>query len=226
MSILAELKRRNVFRVGVAYLVTAWVLLQIADVVFPALNLPAWSLTLITLLLAAGLVPVLIIAWAYELTPEGVKRESEVDRSQSITGETGRKLNIVTIIMVVVGAALLLTDRFVLGVPDGRGRTSDDIDVPTIAVLPFAATGSDDGGVLAAGLHDDLLTKLAKLGAFRVISRTSMMEYADRTKNMRQIGEELGAGYILEGSVQSVGERVRINAQLIDAPRVYLGGDL
>ena len=218
MSLLAELRRRNVFRVAVAYLVFAWVLLQVADVLFPALRLPGWSITLVAVLLALGFVPALIAAWVFELTPDGLRRESEVDRSSSITRDTGRKLNIATILLVLVGIGLLAADRYFPGTGEtGPDRPAADDGIPVIAILPFQATGSDDGGFLASGLHDDLLTMLHKLGAFRVLSRTSVMEYADTTKNLREIGAELGAGYILEGGVQAMGNRVRINAQLIDA---------
>ncbi|HSM32137.1 MAG TPA: hypothetical protein VK854_15675, partial [Woeseiaceae bacterium] len=218
MSLLAELRRRNVFRVAVAYLVGAWVLLQVVDVLFPALRLPEWTITLVAVLLALGFVPALIGAWVFELTPEGLRRESEVERSASITRDTGRKLNIATIVMVLIGVGVLAVDRYLpeqAGSPAGPAATTDA--VPVIAILPFQATGSDDGGFLASGLHDDLLTKLHKLGAFRVLSRTSVMEYADTTKKMREIGAELGASHILEGGVQAMGNRVRINAQLIDA---------
>lgn len=232
MSLFAELKRRNVFRVAAAYLVFGWLVLQVADVLFPPLSLPEWSITLVAVLLAIGFLPALIISWVYELTPEGLKRESMITSSRSITRQTGRRLDLITIAMVALAAGLLLADRFMLGrdgdapVPAVIDHTTQgdvvsvvakDDTTPVIAVLPFKATGSDDGGFLASGLHDDLLTRLAKLNAFRVISRTSMMEYAGTSKNMRQIGEELGAGYILEGGVQAMGNRVRINAQLIDA---------
>ncbi len=233
MSFFAEMKRRNVFRVAAAYLVFGWLVLQIGDVLFPALHLPKWSITLIAVLLGIGFVAALIVSWVYELTPEGLKRESEVESSKSITRVTGRRLDLITIGMVVSVLALVIIDRFLLdrtnGVPPGPAAeessqgpdtpvASSGDGTPIVAVLPFKAIGSDDGGFLASGLHDDLLTRLAKLDAFRVISRTSMMEYAETTKNMRQVGEELGAGYILEGGVQAMGERVRINAQLIDAP--------
>jgi TolB-like protein/cytochrome c-type biogenesis protein CcmH/NrfG len=232
MSLFAELKRRNVFRVAAAYLVFGWLVLQVADIMFPALSLPGWSITLVAALLVIGAVPALIISWVYELTPEGLKPESKIDPSRSITRQTGRRLDLITIAMVVLAAGLLLADRFVLNQrvdappPAAVDLATQDTAVPVaaiddstpvVAVLPFKATGSDDGGFLASGLHDDLLTRLAKLNAFRVISRTSMMEYAGTGKNMRQIGEELGAGYILEGGVQAMGHRVRINAQLIDA---------
>ena len=222
MSLFAELKRRNVFRVIISYLIFAWVLLQISDVLFPAFGLPAWGIKLVATLLVIGFFPALIISWVYELTPEGIKRESQIDRSESMTSQTGRRLDLVTIVMVVIGAGLLIADRLVPESGVVPAPSSDvagqPIGTPVVAVLPFTATGSDDGGFLAIGLHDDLLTRLAKLDAFKVISRTSMMEYADSSKNMRQIGEELGANFILEGGVLALGERVRINAQLIDAP--------
>jgi TolB-like protein len=227
-----ELKRRNVFGVAAAYLVFAWFILQVADIFFPLLSLPEWSTRLLAALLAIGVLPTLIVSWVYELTPEGLKRESTIDPKRSNTAHTSQRLNLITIVMVVLAVGVLLADRYLLdrhgfeselvsgpGMPVidiGEGAFNDEV-TPVVAVLPFKAIGSDDGGFLAAGLYDDLLTRLTKLKAFRVISRTSMMEYAETGKNMRQIGEELGAGYILEGGVQSIGSRVRINAQLIDA---------
>jgi TolB-like protein/tetratricopeptide (TPR) repeat protein len=218
MSFLVELKRRNVFRVALAYLVFAWVVLQVSDVLFPALYVPAWALTLVAALLAIGFVFIVVFAWVYELTPEGLRREAEVEPDQSITQETGRRLNQLIAVMLVVAVVLLAVEVFETKpapVADQAQPTKRD-GPPVVAVLPFKAVGSDDGGFLAAGLHDDLLTRLAKLGSFRVISRTSMMEYAETTKNMRDIGLELGADYILEGGVQAMGDKVRINAQLIE----------
>ena len=218
MSFLAELKRRNVFRVALAYLVFAWLVLQVSDVLFPALQVPAWGITLVAALLAIGFVFIVVFSWAYELTPEGIRRESEVDRSRSITEQTGRRLNQLIAVMLIVAVVLLAVDVFETEPgPSVQGTQPAKRDgPPVVAVLPFKAVGSDDGGFLAAGLHDDLLTRLAKLGSFRVISRTSMMEYAETTKNMRDIGLELGADYILEGGVQAMGDTVRISAQLIE----------
>jgi TolB-like protein len=230
-SFLSELRRRNVSRVAVAYLVLSWLLVQAADVLFPALNLPDWSVTFVVALLTIGFLPALIFAWVYELTPDGLKLESEIEPAQSITAQTGRRLNFITIALVVVGIGVVLVDNLLFDQPEEEISTDSvnasiaivppttlaDDTSPFLAVLPFKATGSDEGGFLANGLHDDLLTRLARLGAFKVISRTSMMEYKDTTKNMRQIGEELGAGYILEGSVQSLNGRIRVNAQLIDS---------
>jgi len=228
LSLFQELKRRNVFRVALAYAVLSWLLLQVSDVLVDALELPAiWSKALIALLLI-GLIPTLIFSWVYEMTPEGLKRESEVDHDQSITNQTGRKLNIAVIFMLALAIALFAVDRFgskpeFVATPPGKAtssaaETAIDSDVAVVAVLPLQTLSTEEEGrFLASGLHDDLLTRLAQLQAFRVISRTSVMEYANTTKNLRQIGAELGAGYILEGGLQAIGGRVRINAQLIDA---------
>lgn len=215
MSFFVELKRRNVIRVALAYGVFGWLVLQVADVLFPALHLPEWGITLVAVLLAIGFVFALVFAWVYELTPEGVRREREVEPGTSVTSRTGRRLDLLIVAMLVVAIALLVLDPF--GDESGPTGSQPADGPPVVAVLPFKAVGSDDGGLLAAGLHDDLLTLLAKIGSFRVISRTSMMEYAVTAKNMREIGEELGADYILEGGVQARGERVRINAQLIQS---------
>ncbi len=217
MSIFRELKRRNVFRVGIAYVVTSWLLLQFADIVLENIAAPNWVMQVFMLALGLGFPLALFFAWAFELTPEGLKREHEVDRSESITHVTSRKLDFTIIGVMTIAIAYFLVDKFVWVSEEPATTVAVSEERPIVAVLPFKATGSDDGGFLASGLHDDLLTRLAKLDAFKVISRTSMMEYADTTKNMRQIGEELGAGYILEGGVQARGNRVRINAQLIDA---------
>ena len=224
MSLFKELQRRNVFRVALAYIVVSWLVLQVSDVLVNALQLPpVWSKALIALLLI-GFIPVLVFAWVYELTPEGVKRESEVRRDTSITHQTGRKLNLAIVGLLVVAIALFAADRFLPGrgaattkTVQAQAETPRDT-TPVVAVLPLQAlSDEEDGKFLAAGLHDDLLTRLARLDAFKVISRTSVMEYANTTKNLRQIGAELGAGYIVEGALQALGGRVRISAELIDA---------
>ncbi|MDX1698558.1 MAG: hypothetical protein R3308_09745, partial [Thiohalobacterales bacterium] len=232
MSLFEELKRRNVFRVALAYLVLAWLMLQVADVLVDALELPSvWSKGIIALLVI-GFIPTIVFSWVYELTPEGVKRESEVDRSQSITPDTGRKLNIAVVVMLALAIVLFSAEHF-LGdrgtepaaiaaapatSPGGSEAATTADAVPVVAVLPLQALSTEEEGrFLASGLHDDLLTRLARLEAFRVISRTSVMEYANTTKNLKQIADELGASYIVEGGLQAIGGRVRINAQLIDA---------
>ena len=226
MSLFAELKRRNVLRVLLAYVVFSWLAMQVADVLQSALDLPTlWSKGLLALL-AIGLVPVVVFAWVFEMTPEGLKRESEVPRDASITAHTARRLDYVVIVLLGVAIAFFAYDRFtrtpapvVTEAPaTAEPAASDEHGVPVVAVLPLKALSTEEEGTfLASGLHDDLLTRLAKLHAFKVISRTSVMEYADTRKNIRQIGQELGAHYILEGGLQAIGGRVSINAQLIDA---------
>jgi len=235
MDLWRELNRRNVFRVGVAYLLASWVIAQVADLVLENFGAPPWVMQSLLLFMAIGFVVAVIVSWVYEMTPEGIKRESEVARDDSITRQTGKRLNLLTIALVAVVAVLLLADISLDGTSravdqaaseasPSTGKTgaapmvSSESTLPVVAVLPFTTLGAEEGGFLAGGLHDDLLTRLAKLDAFKVISRTSMMEYAGTTKNMRQISDELGARYILEGGIQAIGGRVRVNAQLIDAP--------
>ncbi|MGB5165835.1 MAG: hypothetical protein WBN61_11290 [Woeseiaceae bacterium] len=227
MSLFSELKRRNVIRVTAGYIVLSWLLLQVADLLMDMLGLPEiWGKAIFGLLVI-GIVPVMIFSWVYEMTPQGLKRESEIKPDASITAETGNKLNIAIVALLVVAIAVYSIENFVLSSRTDPTVTSvettadpapGETSLPVIAVLPLQAlSAADEGQFLATGLHDDLLTRLARLQAFRVISRTSVMEYADTRKNIREIGAELGAGYILEGGLQAIGGNVRINAQLIDA---------
>lgn len=230
LSLFTELRRRNVFRVVIGYIVLAWLMAQVAELILDTFGAPEWVMKSLLALFLIVLPFVVYFSWAFELTPEGVKRESEVEREQSITRQTGRRLDRAIIVVLVLALAWFVWDRYTMpeqvfrtaeSVTEGEAQVKADLSnepaLPVVAVLPFKATGSDDGGFLAGGLHDDLLTRLAKLDVYRVISRTSVMEYAGTTKNMRQIGQELGAGYILEGGVQALQGRVRINAQLIVA---------
>jgi len=235
MSFFAELKRRNVFRVGIAYAITAWLLLQIADVVLGNIEAPGWVFKAIMLVLGLGFPLVLLFAWAFELTPEGLKKEKDVDRSKSITPRTGRKLDYTIISLLALGLVYFIWEsRFtskdspaqVSSTRTGQtteGQASTDDGSPaasgkSIAVLPFTTRSNiEDDRFFSDGMHDDLLTQLAKIGNLSVISRTSVMEYRDTTKNLREIGSELGVSAILEGAVQRAGKQVRINVQLIDA---------
>jgi len=222
LSIYSELKRRNVFRVAAGYVVLSWVLLQVADVLMDTIGLPdVWGKAVLGLLVI-GFPPVLIFSWIYEMTPEGIKREKEIAADASITSHTAKKLNITVIVLLVIAIGIFAIDKFT-GTPVTSSEpvavTAPSADaVPVVAVLPLQAFSTEEEGIfLASGLHDDLLTRLARLQSFKVISRTSVMEYADTTKNLREIGAELGASYILEGGLQAIGGNVRINAQLIDA---------
>ena len=239
MSLFKELKRRNVFKVAIAYAVTTWILLQLTDVLTPILELPEWAPKLILLMLLVGFVPALIIAWAFELTPEGIKLEKDVPHSESITKKTGNKLNYIIIVSLGLSLGFFIWEsRFkqraeeaelarlappveepVVVPPEPEIDLSElDIDKNSIAVLPFANRSADDSDIyFTDGIHDDLLTQLSKIEAFSVISRTSVMEYRDTPKNLKQIAKELNVANIMEGSVQRAGDRVRINVQLIDA---------
>ena len=212
----SELRRRNVIRVAIAYVIVTWLLLQVVDVVVPILGLEDWVGKLVLLLLLIGFPVALVLAWAFELTPEGLKREKEVDRSDSITRQTGRKLDFVIIGVLVLALGVSLYVNF-YG-PEEADTTDLGADLRSIAVLPFTNRSPEETDVyFVDGIHDELLTQLAKIGSLKVISRTSMMDYRDTTKKIPEIAAELNVAHILEGGVQRAGDRVRIFAQLIHA---------
>jgi TolB-like protein/predicted Zn-dependent protease len=219
MSLFEELKRRNVFRVAIAYGVIAWVLAQIADLAFDNFGAPDWVSKSVLFVLILGFPLAVFFAWAFELTPEGIKKEKDVDRDQSITPDTGKKLNQLIIAVLVIAVGFLLFDRTQTDVPE----TTDEIVVTdgskmSIAVLPFDnRSNRDEDEFFTEGIHDDLLTTMANIGSMKVISRTSVMEYKDTTKKIPEIAKELGVANILEGGIQRSGNQVRINVQLIDA---------
>jgi len=217
ISVWGELKRRNVVRVAVAYAIVSWLILQLTDVLIPLLSLPDWIGRLVFLLLVIGFPLSLILAWAFELTPEGIKLEKDVVRSESVTHLTGRKLDFFIIAALSLVLVFVVVDQYVLEEPSLSPEVAESLR--SIAVLPFANRSAEEenAAFFSDGIHDELLTRLAKIADLKVISRTSVMKYRDTTKNMRQIGAELGVGSILEGGVQRAGDRVRINVQLIDA---------
>ena len=219
MSFFAELRQRNVLKVATAYAVVSWLILQVMDTVAPALHLPPWTLTLIIVLLVIGLPIALLFAWAFELTPDGIKPEREVKRAESITHKTGRKLDFIIIGVLVLALGYFVSEKYLA--PQDGISTEVASPVPTagqsIAVLPFenrSDVASDE--FFTDGIHDDLLTQISRIPDIKTISRTSVLAYRDTTKNMRQIGEELGVATLLEGGVQRAGDQVRINVQLID----------
>ena len=234
MSFLSELKRRNVIRVGIAYIVVAWLIMQFADVVLNNIEAPGWVFQVIMLMLAIGLPLVLIFAWAFEMTPEGLKKEKDVDRSQSITPHTGKKLNNTILVLMALVIAYLLFDKFSEKGPDTFSQEATNqvtqagdkkmypapllaLADNSIAVLPFANRSDEKEDLFFTdGIHDDLLTQLAKINDLKVISRTSVMKYRDTEKTIPEIAAELGVSTILEGGIQRAGKRIRINAQLID----------
>lgn len=230
MSIFAELKRRNVFRVAIAYLALAWLLIEVADTLFPAFGIPDWAFRFTVMLLALGFLPTLLFSWAYEITPEGLKREKDVTRDESITHITAKRLDALTIGMIVIAMAVIGIDRLWLSdrsvaVPAEKSpgaaysmETEDTQPLDSIAVLPFASRSANpDDAFFVEGIHDDLLTNISQIGSLKTISRTSVMRYQGSTLPIPEIARELGVTAILEGGVQRSGNQVRINVQLIDA---------
>ena len=220
MPIFQELQRRNVIRVAIAYAIASWVLLQIVDVISPIFELPVWAPRLIFVLLAVGLVPTIIFAWVYEITPEGVKKESEIDHSKSIAGSTGKKLNVIIAVSLVVAVGLLLADRFQSGTDVSSGVTVAEMaseQAPSsIAVLPFVNMSSDaEQEFFSDGITEEILNSLASVKELKVAGRTSSFAFKGQNDDLRRIGDALGVAHILEGSVRKAGEQVRITAQLI-----------
>jgi TolB-like protein len=235
MSFFQELKRRNVFRVGLAYVLGAWVLLQIIDFALEVIGAPDWILQVFFLAALAGLGIALVVSWIYEVTPEGIKRESEIDRTQSVAPETGRKLDRAIIVFLSVAVVLLLVERFT----GGRAGTEQapGVDTPaelvaskdssepsgadgpvTIAVLPFVNMSSDqEQEYFSDGITEEILNRLAGIRELQVAARTSAFSFKGQNQDVREIARTLGVGNILEGSVRKAGDQVRITAQLIRA---------
>jgi TolB-like protein len=225
MSLIAELKRRNVFRVGVAYAIVGWLLIEITATTFPILKLPDWSVTLVTALVLIGFPLALIVAWAFELTPEGIKRETDVDRAESVRHATGRRLDFIIIGFLVLAVVYLVVDRFELtSEPEQAEVTAEQIFSAkratrgkSIAVLPFVNMSSDpEQEYFSDGLSEEILNLLAKIPDLKVIGRTSSFAFKGKNEDLRTIGQALDVSTVLEGSVRKSGERVRVTAQLID----------
>jgi TolB-like protein len=217
MSLIGELQRRNVIKVSLAYIIVSWLLIQIADVILPTFGAPPWVMPVFVSFVALGLPVAILLAWAFEMTPDGIKATSSVEKTQSTTSITGQRLNYIVISLLALAVVFMVVDNYVLESPQ---IPAEGVDYRrAIAVIPFVnrSEASENAEFLADGLHDELLTRLAKVADLRVISRTSVMQYRNTTKNVLQIGEELGVGSILEGGVQRSGNTVRINMQLIDA---------
>src|SRR5881409_1984979 len=214
-NFFAELKRRNVYKVAVAYAVVAWLLMQIASQIFPFFEIPNWAVRLVVLLLIIGFPVAMILAWAFELTPEGIKRAEDVDLSESVRRKTGRKLDFFIIAVLLLVIAILLFQRLH---PNVSPAVSSSLE-KSIAVLPFENLSRDpENAFFTDGVQDEILADLAKVADLKVISRTSVMLYkSGNPRNLREIGQQLGVAHVLEGSVQRTASRVRVMAQLIDA---------
>jgi TolB-like protein len=233
MTFLEELRRRRVFRVGIAYVVAAWILLQVLDVIGEILELPPWGGKLLLVIIIVGFFVTIFVSWAYELTPEGIKRESEVDRGQSITPHTRRKLDRLIIVLLLVALGYFVVDKFAFGPARDADRVTEVVpaepsvsaaatsaDTPSIAVLPFVNM-SDDKDYFADGLSEELLNLLAKIPDLKVAGRTSSFAFKGKNEDLRTIGEALSVSHVLEGSVRRSGERLRITAQLIKVDDGY-----
>jgi len=215
-SLFQEFKRRNVFRVAVAYAVVSWLILQVAEVAVPALRLPDFVNSLVLFLLFLLLIPTLVFAWAFELTPEGLKREKDVDRSKSITGDTGKKLDYVTIAALMLVVIMVVGERTLFSNTRSTAATSVAAGEISIAVLPFIDMSPNrDQDYFSDGITEEILNGLAKLKTMKVVGRTSSFAFKGRNEDLRDIGAALGVQHVLEGSVRKDGNRLRITAQLI-----------
>jgi TolB-like protein/Tfp pilus assembly protein PilF len=201
-----EVKRRKVYRVAAAYIIAAGGIIQLASAAFPAWELPNWALRLVIVLLLAGFPIALILAWAFDVTPQGIRATPSL-----VAPRTHRRRNV--IMLVATGVVVSAIAGFFL-LPRASARKIDK----SIAVLPFENLSDDkENAYFADGIQDDVLTNLSKIGDLKVISRTSVMPYRGKTSNVREIGKALGVATILEGSVRRIGNRVRVNVQLINA---------
>ena len=215
-----ELKRRNVVRVGIAYVVVGWLIIEVIDTIAPRLGMPEWVPTFFIIAVLVGLPIALLFSWAYEVTPEGVMKTEEVDRSASITHSTGRKLDRVIIAALVLALGYFVWDKF--GVEEqptsgGKPVTIAGIEAPIIAVLPFVNLSLDPNhAFFADGLAEDLITRLSSWRAFPVIARSSSFKYRGENVDLKRVGAELGVRYVVEGSVRRANDRIRVTARLID----------
>jgi TolB-like protein/cytochrome c-type biogenesis protein CcmH/NrfG len=220
-NFFSELKRRNVYKVAVAYAVVGWLLVQITTQVFPIFEIPNWALRLIVLAIIIGFPIALVLAWAFELTPEGIKRTEEAD----VAGRKRPKSH-AWIYVVVIGAAISIT-LFFLGrytatntasVARTGAAAASSIPQKSIAVLPFENLSDDkNAAYFADGIQDEILTKLASIADLKVISRTSTAKYKSKPEDLKTVSQQLGVATVLEGSVQKAGDKVRVNVQFIDA---------
>lgn len=229
--LLAELKRRNVFRVAFAYLILAWLVLQFTDIVAPALLLPEWTVSLVTFLGIIGFPFAILFTWAFEMTPEGLKRSGEVHPDESITGKTGVTLNRLIIALMALAIIALLVDRFFItprmpaieqlqaanSASEPTRADTADRKPRSIAVLPFVNMSADaDQEYFSDGISEELLNGLARIGNLRVAARTSSFAFKGKNQDITEIGKKLNVETILEGSVRKSGKRIRITAQLIN----------
>jgi len=226
-NLLAELKRRNVYKVAAAYAVVGWLLVQVATQVFPFFEIPNWAVRLAVMATIIGFPIALVIAWAFEMTPEGLKRTEDVSPNETIPRWSRKKFAALIVIVAVLAAGLLMFQlvrskaRFPLegGAPatpnpSGLAGPRPSIQDKSIAVLPFENLSDDkQNAYFADGIQDEILTKLASIADLKVISRTSTAKYKSKPENLKTVSEELGVATVLEGTVQKSGDKVRVNTE-------------
>lgn len=226
MGLITELRRRNVFRVAIAYTVIAWVLAQVADLAFDNFGAPDWVPKSVFFLLLLGFPLAVFFAWAFEITPEGVKKEKDVDRSASLANQTGRKIDLLIIGVLVIAVGFLLVERFILQEVQPASESSATVTIPakdtatdkSVAVLPFVAmSNGPDDEYFADGLTEEILNSLAQLPELLVTARTSAFAFKGQDISIPEIAVKLGVAHVVEGSVRRAGDRLRITAQLIRA---------
>jgi TolB-like protein len=231
MSFIEELKRRNVIRVGIAYVVVGWLVSQVAEFAIETFGAPDWVLKIFVVFLMLGFPVVAVFAWAFEMTPDGIKLERDVDRSQSIVKHTRRKLDYTIVFVLVLALGYFIFDEFqdqanetasTLAETSAQTEALVAIDAtpvdPSIAVLPFADMSPDqDQGYFSDGISEELLNLLVRVDGLKVASRTSSFTYKGSTQSLAEIADELKVDHVLEGSVRKADNRLRITAQLIDA---------
>jgi TolB-like protein/Flp pilus assembly protein TadD len=216
-NFFAELKRRNVYKVAVAYAVVGWLIAQIATQIFPFLEIPNWVVRLVIVLIATGFPIALVIAWAFEATPEGIKRTETADAMPTTAGQKKHAWIYVVVIGAAISLALFFLGRYTAG-SRAAVATPNELPEKSIAVLPFESLSEDKANAyFADGVQDEILTRLAKVADLKVISRTSTQRFKSAPSDLRDIAKQLGVMNILEGSVQKANDQVRVNVQLINA---------
>src|SRR2546427_3089828 len=216
-NFFSELKRRNVYKVAVGYAIVGWVIAQIATQIFPFLEIPNWVVRLIIVLIAIGFPIALVIAWAFEATPEGIKRTKIADTMLAVAGQKKHAWIYVVVIGAAISVALFFLGRYTAG-NKSVASVPNELPAKSIAVLPFDNLSRDpDNAFFAEGVQDEILTRLAKVADLKVIARTSTQKFKSAPADFREIAKQLDVTNILEGSVQKVNDQVRVNVQLINA---------
>jgi len=230
MSLIAELKRRNVIRMAGLYLVGAWLVVQVAGTILPMFGAPEWITRSVVIVLAIGFVPALVIAWVFELTPQGLKRDAEVTPQDSIAPQTARRMDRMLLVVSIIAIVYFAFDKFALAprreaalvaqttehVTAETSANKSKVNPRSIAVLPFVNMTTDaENEFFSDGLSEEILNSLARIDGMQVVGRTSSFQFKGKNEDLRTVGKKLGVATVLEGSVRREGERARITAQLI-----------